>query len=266
MSVMSNESVLLSHDAGPQIPVPGSRGGGSIVGLAKRLTWLKAPWKTAKWLVAWSYSTWNLMRAGEITRLQMGCGKDIRPGWWNVDFIHFPGIDEIRDATIPWRHRNLQYVFAEHFIEHLSLHQGIQFLTHGGNALKQGGVIRISTPNLSNVIQKCYQLHGADLAQRLDQTVGMNCCFHGFGHQFLYSAEFMRFLLEELGFENVREYAFGESDDPNLRGLERHGPYKTQDGIPNIITFEGTRGAKPIGVTPKLAKWLDQYFDGDVYR
>jgi predicted SAM-dependent methyltransferase len=266
MSVLSTQPVVLSPGPEPSVPADSSSPRASIIDLLKRLTWLKAPWRTAKWFAAWSFSTWNLMRAGDITRVQMGCGKDIRPGWWNIDFVHFPGIDEIRDATLPWRHRNLQYVFAEHFIEHLSLHQGIEFLSHAGNALKPGGVIRISTPNLSNVVQKCYQLHGAEHEQRLDQTVGMNCCFHGYGHQFLYSAEFMKFLLEELGFENVRPFAFGESDDPNLRGLERHGPYREHEGIPNIITFEGTRGERKIGVTRKLAQWLDQYFDGDVYR
>ena len=238
----------------------------ALAGAAQRMTWLKPPVRTARRCAAWMYSTRNILRAREITRVQVGCGKDVRSGWWNVDLVHFPGVDEIRDAVRPWRHRNLRYVYAEHFIEHLTLHQGLMFLQHAGNALAPGGVIRLSTPNLSHVVLQCYQLHGASAVQRLNDTLGLNACFHGYGHRFLYSAEFLRFVLEEMAFHNVREYAFGESDDPSLGGLERHGPYHVDDGIPNLITFEATRGERPIAPSPGLKGLLDRHFDGDIYR
>lgn len=235
--------------------------------LRQHATWLKPPYRTARSVAASAYSTWNYWRAGEISRVNVGCGKDVRTGWWNLDYIYFPGVNEIRDATRPWRHRNLQFVFCEHFIEHLTLFQAIDFLTHAGNALRQGGVIRISTPNLTAVIRESYEFNPASPAKRLHDTIDINSCFHAYGHQFLFSAEFLRFVLEELGFEDVRQHHFGESDRPELRGLEKHGIYDFLDGEPNLAIFEATRGASRIGPSPKLRAMLDRHFTRDqVYR
>jgi predicted SAM-dependent methyltransferase len=239
---------------------------GSAVALLKNLTWLKPPYRTAKRLGAWAYTFSNRLRANEITRVQVGSGKDVRSGWWNVDMVRFPGVDEIRDATLPWRHRNLQYVYAEHFIEHLTLHQGLMMMQHAGNALRPGGILRLSTPNLTHVILRNYRVHGSPQAERVTDTLVMNQSFHGYGHQFLYSSEFMRFVLENMGFDPVREYDFGESDDPNLRGLEHHGPFEVDEGIPNIITFEATRGSSTIAPSATLRAFLHKHFDGEMYR
>lgn len=264
MTTLTNQTVV------PASSTTGVRRGVSLrealARVVRRMTWLKPPFRTAMRLGAWMYSTRNILRQGEITWVQVGCGKNIRSPWWNVDLIHFPGVDEIRDATLPWRHRGLQYVFAEHFIEHLTLHDGLKFLRHAGNALRPGGVIRLSTPNLTHVVLKEYRLDGPSAAQRLNDTVALNGCFHGYGHKFLYSAEFLRFVLEEMGFENVREYDFNQSDIPDLRGLERHGPFTIEQGIPNIITFEAMKGSGAIAPSDALLRWLDRYFDDDVYR
>lgn len=232
-----------------------------------RATWLKPPYRTARHCAAYAYSTWKFWHADEIRRVNVGCGKDVREGWWNLDYIYFPGVDEMRDATAPWRHRNLDFVFSEHFIEHLTLFQAIDFLTHAGNALREGGVIRLSTPNLSAVIRESYKLSPASLNDRLHDTIDINSCFHAYGHQFLFSAEFLRFVLEELGFEDVRQHNFGESERPELRGLEKHGIYQILEGDPNLAIFEATKGDRTIGPSAKLRAMLDRHFTSDqVYR
>ena len=230
-------------------------------------SWLKPPYRTARHCAAYTYSTWNLWRSSDIRRVNVGCGKDVRQGWWNLDYIYFPGVDEMRDATRPWRHRNLDFVFSEHFIEHLSLFQAIDFLTHAGNALRKGGVIRLSTPNLSAVIRESYRLAPASANDRLHDTIDINSCFHAYGHQFLFSAEFLRYVLEELGFEDVRQHNFGESDRPELKGLERHGVYQFIEGDPNLAIFEASKGDRNIGPSAKLRAMLDRHFTREqVYR
>jgi hypothetical protein len=235
--------------------------------LRQHATWLKPPYRTARNLATHVYSTWNVWRAGEIRRVNIGCGKDVRQGWWNVDYIYFAGVDEIRDATRPWRHRDLEYVFCEHFIEHLTLFQAIDFLTHAGNAMREGGVIRVSTPNLTTVIRESYELAPGSEVKRLHDTIDINSCFHAYGHQFLFSAEFLRFVLDELGFEDVRQHNFGESERPELHGLEKHGNLTLIDDEPNLAIFEATRGARRIGQSAKLRAMLDRHFTRDqVYR
>jgi hypothetical protein len=51
----------------------------------------------------------------------------------------------------------------------------------------------------------------------------LNNAFRSWGHQFLFDEETLRAILAEVGFTGLRRYAVGESDDPELRGLETHG-------------------------------------------
>jgi predicted SAM-dependent methyltransferase len=72
-----------------------------------------------------------------IKRVHVGCGPHaILPDWWNVDVRKFRGIDDVIDAAEPWPYTDLDFVFAEHFIEHLTLDRGLTLLIiHAGNSL-----------------------------------------------------------------------------------------------------------------------------------
>jgi hypothetical protein len=50
----------------------------------------------------------------------------------------------------------------------------------------------------------------------------MNTYFHAWGHQFLYDNQSLQSALESVGFRNVRFLRHNESDDPELRNVERH--------------------------------------------
>ena len=51
----------------------------------------------------------------------------------------------------------------------------------------------------------------------------INNAFRAWGHQFLYDRETLEYAMKKIGFEKVRYYRPGISDDQNLRGLETHG-------------------------------------------
>jgi hypothetical protein len=40
----------------------------------------------------------------------------------------------------------------------------------------------------------------------------------------VYDAELLRLLLMDAGFSDVREAAFGQSEHPELRGIDQHNP------------------------------------------
>jgi SAM-dependent methyltransferase len=53
----------------------------------------------------------------------------------------------------------------------------------------------------------------------------VNNFFRSYGHQFLYNPSTLRSALEATGFEDVRQYEPGESDDDEIRGVEAHGQH-----------------------------------------
>jgi len=184
---------------------------------------------------------------GGIKRVSVGCGPNhIRRDWWNVDVRPFKGIDEVFDAIQPWPWSGIEYVFAEHFLEHLTLQGAIAFLTHAGQALKPGGKIRLSTPSLEFVVKTHFSFEGGDEARQVMQTMGMNRAFHGWGHQFLYSRPFLKKLLEDLKYDRVEFYPYRTSDDPVLHDLERHKSSQSfKMGFPGAWNVEATRGSDP---------------------
>ncbi|MEO1352482.1 MAG: hypothetical protein AAFW84_27405, partial [Cyanobacteria bacterium J06635_15] len=174
-------------------------------------------------------------RAGKLThqKIHVGCGpKNLLEDWCNVDIRGFPGIDVVMDVTQEWPWKEIEYVYGEHFIEHLSLEGAISFLESAGNSLKAGGKIRVSTPSLEWVLTTHFTFQEAD-PQVLNETLKTNRAFHGWGHQFLYTKPMLSWLLTTMGYADVTFCQYGESSDPNLRNLERHGGYSESHGFPS---------------------------------
>lgn len=70
----------------------------------------------------------------------------------------------------------------------------------------------------------------------------MNRAFHGWGHQFLYSQDFLQSLLSNLGWQNIVFCEYGKSTHSSLIDIECHGNYRVDNGYPNVWIVEATRG------------------------
>jgi len=161
--------------------------------------------------------------------------------WWNVDIRTFPGIDQVADVTEPWPWQTLDYVYGEHFLEHLPLDGAIRFLVQAADALGPAGRIRLSTPGLEWV----WRTHldpSAPAPDVVAKTYRANRAFYGWGHRFLYSGPMLEHVLRGAGFTDVTFHGSGESDDPALRGLERHGGFELVDTWPSVWNVEATPG------------------------
>lgn len=177
-----------------------------------------------------------------LKRIQVGCGPaNLMEDWWNVDIRSFPGIDQTMDVTRPWSlSSSLDFVYGEHFLEHLYADDALAFLREAAQALRPGGRIRLSTPGLEWVLRTHFKFPEAD-DDSVEQTFAINRAFHGWGHRFLYSKASLSAALRSAGFEGVAFFAFGESDTPALQSLERHGKWSVFDGYPNTWIVEGRR-------------------------
>src|SRR5450631_3412201 len=182
-------------------------------------------------------------------RLHIGCGTEALSEWVNIDTKPLPGVDRVLDVTAGLPFQNVAAIYAEHFLEHLSLDQGLAFLAECRRALADTGVLRLSTPNLDWVYSTHYRLNGdSDERQRLMDCLQLNRAFRGWGHQFLYNERMLAAVLRANGFASVQFQRYGESDVPELRGLERHETWKDTPDMPHVIIAEasGRAAASPL--------------------
>jgi len=175
------------------------------------------------------------LRMHEIRKLHLGgSGLD---GWLNSDLFptHWQTVRLDATKPFPLPTGSFAVVFSEHMIEHVSLAGARRMLAECHRVLRSGGRIRIATPDLARVVR----IHGATDRTSKDylrwaiahnrlpddlpaDAVVINSLFHDHGHQFLYDEPTLAALLHATGFEEVRRYAPGESEQPELRGLEMH--------------------------------------------
>ncbi|MGK2856662.1 MAG: class I SAM-dependent methyltransferase, partial [Thermoanaerobaculia bacterium] len=173
------------------------------------------------------------------TRLHIGCGPQVLSGWTNVDNQAYPGIDHVLDVTIGLPFANVEYVFAEHFVEHLAYDDTLNFLRECRRVLAADGVLRASTPNLDWVLRTHYhpELWKGD-ADAVRDCFNMNRAFKGWGHQFLYNRQSLAATLRLAGFGRIEECLYGESTHEALRGLERHETYPDEPTLPHVLVME----------------------------
>ncbi len=181
-----------------------------------------------------------LSRRHRVEKLHIGSGPLAREGWTNVDLEHHPGVEFVLDVREGLPFEDVSYIYAEHFIEHLTSDEGLRFLKECRAALRPGGVLRLSTPNLDWVWQTQYHMPSS-----VQDCFAINKSFRGWGHQFLYNARTLTSTLHDAGFAKVHEYRYGESADPVLRGLERHEKSLDAPELPHVVIVEARGMQEP---------------------
>ena len=181
-----------------------------------------------------------------MTKLHLGCGPLALPGWVNIDNQRYPGVDKVLDLRKGLPYKDISFVFAEHFIEHLAYDDALKLMRESRRVLRDDGVLRLSTPNLDWVWVTHYRLDAPD-DQQVAACFYLNRAFHGWGHQFLYNERTLTATLRDAGFANVRRVQYGESEHPELRGLERHEKSTDYGELSHILIVEawGRGGSAP---------------------
>jgi len=160
-------------------------------------------------------------------KLNVGCGKVKLPGWVNIDIE--PGADLVIDVRkgLPFDDESVDFIYNEHFLEHLTFQEGKKVLREFYRCVKKGGVVRIAMPDLDYTIQK-YNVDWKNqdwLSQpeyKFIRTKGqmINIRFRWWGHKYLYNEEDLKNQLIRTGFKKIMRCDRNNSNHTELCNLE----------------------------------------------
>jgi predicted SAM-dependent methyltransferase len=190
-------------------------------------------------------------------RLHIGSGTESLPGWINIDNRQLPGVDRVLDVRQGLPFSDVTSIYAEHFLEHLSLDEGLAFLAECRRVLRPDGLLRLSTPNLDWVWATHYRLSEQAPSAALHDCIQLNRAFRGWGHQFLYNREALVAALGDAGFARWDFCRYGQSAAPELSGLERHETWEDTSDLPHVLIVEASGRTASSPFSPE---------DRDAYR
>ena len=197
-------------------------------------------------------SSLGMTLAVSFDRLNIGCGNAPLSGWCNIDKDDGPGTDVVLDVRRGLPFQSVNFVFAEHFIEHLSVDEAFSFLKECRRVLNSDGVLRLSTPNLDWVMLSHYAYgRWLSVEDAKRDCVATNQAFYAWGHRFLYNRPTLEALLGLAGFARVNEAEYGSSTHEELVGLERHPVSPDWPGLPHVIVLEAHGLGNEVGPLPQ---------------
>jgi SAM-dependent methyltransferase len=86
----------------------------------------------------------------EATKLNLGCGDDIRKGWVNLDRVGLPGVDvvhHLEQLPLPFEANRFETIVCQNVLEHLDY---IPLLRECHRILKPHGELHIQVPHFTS--------------------------------------------------------------------------------------------------------------------
>lgn len=147
-------------------------------------------------------------------KLNVGCGTDYKKGWVNIDNNSDNNINDSKldlnwdlRNPLPFPDNSVNFIFNEHFIEHLTVDEGKAAVRDFIRVLKPGGVLRMATPDLETVVDKYISIPLDEDPTIANFNLGfiktraerINIVFRWWGHKWLYDWEELERRMMELG-------------------------------------------------------------------
>lgn len=190
-----------------------------------------------------------------MSGLHCGSGLSLRPNCVNADRMQLRGADGHgtepgrlahcggtiyylqHDATqeFPFAAESFAWVFAEHFIEHISLAQAVEWLREMRRLLCSGGIVRISTPDLEKYVRGYLDSQSTFFHEHRRRLNAMGCrrnllskaamlnqIFRFWGHQWVYDRQEIEFVARAAGFrqQDIHHVAFRQGLSPDTAVLD----------------------------------------------
>jgi predicted SAM-dependent methyltransferase len=188
-------------------------------------------------------------------RVNAGCGDLFTENWLNIGlfsnrFIPYGTVKQVGAAYVmhfdltedlPLEANAVQYLYASHFIEHLAFDQAQEFLRRCHRVMRQGGILRLTTPDLELWVRKYsendlefferfYQIEQSypDLATKGQILVGQ---IRGWTHRWFYDYLSLEDILIRAGFSHVAKREALESSIPDIEKLEPCSEFRLMETL-----------------------------------
>lgn len=174
---------------------------------------------------------------GKPVKLHVGCGTLYKDGWINIDNnsdnnIAKLDINHDLSTGLPFDENSIDYMYNEHFIEHLSREDGLKFMQECHRVLKIGGILRIACPDLDQVIRgyvnndwrdsDWVKTYNCDWIESGCQMINVSLNEFPWGHKYVYNKPELISQLAKAGFtiDNIVEASYSESEYKELRDID----------------------------------------------
>jgi predicted SAM-dependent methyltransferase/glycosyltransferase involved in cell wall biosynthesis len=174
-----------------------------------------------------SILTHNSLHKTDSLKLNIGCGSVKFPDWVNIDIE--PNADLVADVKngLPINDNSVDYIYNEHFIEHLNFEDGENAVKEFYRVLKPGAVLRLAAPDLDYIINKYHNdwknqdwltWPGHEYIKTKGQMI--NISMREWGHEYVYNEEDLRNLLKKAGFQKITKCELYTSQYSDLSNRE----------------------------------------------
>ena len=165
-----------------------------------------------------------------VKKIHVSCGKNYADGWINTDIgphkkdLHWDLLEKA-----PFDNDSCDFIFCEHVIEHFRFDEGIKILREFKRILKKGGVARLSTLDLNNILltemtSEFIKDFGEKYsAQFKYKSQIFNRIYYGHGHKCIFDDRLLRLSAKraDFKFKDMTVLSGNETQYPDIFNTDR---------------------------------------------